>query len=273
MSSTASAPRFVLLRGLRLVRRDASHLQLGVDPPHRAVLPDHVDVRRLLDDLVVGCSTGGLSPVAARALDALRDAGLVRDTGAEAAAAGALARSVLALEGPVDLLEPVRRLLEPATVVRPAAGASGGPTDVSAALVAAHGVVPRERVDRLIRDGVPHLVVSLGPTVTIGPFVVPGVTACLRCVDARLSEADPRRGLVVEQAARLPALGGEAEDRALTSLAAAWAARDLATFLEGGRPSTWSAWTALEPDLRLTRTEWRRHPYCGCSWGEAVAAG
>ncbi len=65
------------------------------------------------------------------------------------------------------------------------------------------------------------------------PFVQPGVTACLRCLDAHEVALDPRRPLLVEQLARLPAAP---IDPAVLALAQTWAARDLATYLGGGRP-------------------------------------
>ena len=108
---------------------------------------------------------------------------------------------------------------------------------------------------------------------TLGPFVVPGATACLRCVDAHRGEADPRRGLVLEQAASLPALTRDRVDPALHALALAWAARDVVTFVEGGRPATWSATVRVDAGLRLAPQEWLRHSHCGCSWGDQLAAG
>ena len=93
-----------------------------------------------------------------------------------------------------------------------------------------------------MRDDLPHLVVrDHGPALTVGPFVAPGLTACLRCVDAHLGDADPRRALVVEQVATQPPLAPVATDPALRAVALSLAVRDLVTFAEGGRPTTWSA--------------------------------
>ena len=48
------------------------------------------------------------------------------------------------------------------------------------------GEFDRTLLDDLVRDGVPHHVVRVveGAPV-VGPFVLPGETACLRCVDDR----------------------------------------------------------------------------------------
>ena len=67
-------------------------------------------------------------------------------------------------------------------------------------LVAAGGEPVRETSTRYVRADVPHLLVrDAGARVTVGPFVEPGRTACLRCVDAHVGEGDPRRPVLVEQ--------------------------------------------------------------------------
>lgn len=111
-------------------------------------------------------------------------------------------------------------------------------------------------------DSLPHLAVRLGTeSVRIGPFVHPGVTACLRCLEAA--------GQPVE-----PPLAAYADvDPALRMVALAWAVRDLATWHSGQLPTTWSATVTIRADLRPEITQWPRHPHCGCSWGLALGAG
>ncbi len=126
----------------------------------------------------------------------------------------------------------------------------------------------RDPIDDLVREGAPHLlVVSRGGVLELGPFVSPGHTACLRCVDAHRAEPDPRRHLVVEQIAQAVAAGAfEPRDELLWSLALAWAVRDLVRFAEGSRPSTWSASYEIGPLDPPRSHEWERHPHCGCAW-------
>ena len=62
--------------GLHVVRRDDRHLQVGVDPPWRVVLPDEPGVRRLLGDLADGRPA---APETHRALLALTRAGMLAD--------------------------------------------------------------------------------------------------------------------------------------------------------------------------------------------------
>jgi hypothetical protein len=133
-------------------------------------------------------------------------------------------------------------------------------------LLVVTGPVPRESVDPLVRTGQPHLLVSgdAGGR-RLGPFVDPGRTACLRCVDAHEAEADPRLPFLVEQAA-MGSDGTEPVDPLLDMLALSWAARDLCRYLEGDEPSTWSTTVDLDPCGPPTVARWLRHPHCGCAW-------
>jgi bacteriocin biosynthesis cyclodehydratase domain-containing protein len=136
------------------------------------------------------------------------------------------------------------------------------------------GEPERELTDAWLRDQIPHIVVRMTEgRAVVGPFVVPGRTSCLRCLDAHHTDADPEWPLLVRQyaaaASRDRADGvPEPVDPALASLAVAWAARDVASYVDGVRPSTWSATLVLGSDLSSLETHsWLRHPECACSWG------
>lgn len=235
--------------GFVAVRRDDRTVQVGIDAPHRVILSDGHTERELLARLN---SASGVVP-------------------------GPADLPVLALLDEAGLLEPVRggrelgRLaIDASGEVRRAltgilAGAGLG-TDPAApvVLVADDGEITRDRVDPLMRSGRAHLTVAAdGRRWTVGPFVVPGTTACLRCVDAHRTETDPRRLVVAEQLARHPR--ARSHDPLLRDLALAWALRDLRTYLSGGRPATWSASYVLG-DGTPEEHRWRRHPHCGCAW-------
>jgi len=257
-----------LLPGLRLVRRDADHVQLGVDPPHRAVLRDLPAVRRLVSDLAVGNRPATPDPESGRALAAIIDAGLlVADDSARRRERVAGAR--VRVDATPDVTAGVTALLEAAGVppwTRPVAP--------DAVLLVTEGEVPRGRLDPLVRDEVPHLLVrDHGHEVVVGPFVAPGRTACLRCVDCHLGELDPRRGLAVEQAATQAPLVAAPGDATLRAVALSLAVRDLVTLAEGDQPATWSATLTVGRTLDLTPSRWLRHPACGCAWGELASAG
>jgi hypothetical protein len=282
--------RPALRPGLRVVRRDDRHLQVGVDPPHRLVVRDEPGIRRLLEDLRAGhpvTAPGGaalrclaalhhhdlLVDAAAldRALLAAEDPAAVAATFAQAglgagARLAARARSRVGVVAPADVATTAQALLGASGV---AADRDGDPTAVL--LVSLVPLCP-DRLDPHVRAGRPHLVVT--PTARgfrVGPFVVPGRTACVRCVDAHLGELDPRRAVVLEQLGRPPAGGLAPRDPALLSVALAWAVRDVVSFLDGDEPATWSASVDLGPDLAAERRAWRRHPHCGCAWGDLRA--
>jgi len=254
---------WLLRPGVRLARRDADHLQLGTDPPLAVVLPDSRAVRRLLVELAHGSPLTILDASTAPVLEALVAAGLVVAADDIAARVERRAGCRLEVDVPDGVLPALLRLV----------GESGlrlasSPAEASAALVWSEGEPPRARLDDWMRSGTPHLVVREGPGGTVlGPYVVPGATACLRCVDAHLGEKDPRRALMVEQVATTPPLRPSEPDPALRTLALAWAVRDLAAGAEGEVPATWSATVTLGR-LPPTVTTYRRHLHCGCAWAE-----
>jgi hypothetical protein len=157
------------------------------------------------------------------------------------------------VRAPTACLEPLTSVLALAGL-RPTAGAR------VALLVTDHD--DPSAADPWSVDSLPHLVVRLSAdAVRVGPFVHPGVTACLRCLDA----AGPRAE---------PALGAYADlDPALLMVGLGWAVRDLATWQAGQLPTTWSATVTIRADLQPDVVRWPRHPHCGCSWGLDVRAG
>lgn len=232
--------------GYKAVRRDRGLLQVGLDKPHRAVLPDTLDVRRLLTDLAAGQATMPTRLPARRAMLALLDADLARPAAPEEP----LPR--VGFDGPPALVSVAAAMLGPAS-----------PEPPQIVVMLSEGPLARTRVDPLVRTGTPHLVVESTPdTWTVGPLVVPGVTACLRCLDATYAEDDPRRALVLDQLVDAPV----PRDPLLEPLALSWAIRDALTHLAGRRPPTWSASLTLARDQEPVRRAWLRHPDCGCAW-------
>ena len=287
----AAFPERPALRpGVRVVRRDHDRLQVGLLPGERLLLPDDPAVRALLDAVAAGERPDlGSDRVRGWAL-ALLEHGLVVDrdevaglmssglprpvvhaalaqsgTGARERLAGR-ASATVGLEADGPWREETLALLAEAGL---RCVQRGGPATVRL-LVSPGGELPRPSLDGLMRSGAAHLVVSnVAGRVRVGPLVAPGLSACVRCVDAHAADRDPGHGLVLEQHG--PG-ADEPCDPLLMRLALALAVRDLASYVEGGLPATWSATVAVEPDLRLEREEWTRHPRCGCAWGEGLAS-
>jgi hypothetical protein len=237
--------------GLVVVRRDPRHLQVGIDPPRRVVLPDEPEVRRTLAALVRGTPLPD-DGSAGTTLAALVRAGLLAG-GAPAASGAGVSVSVSA---PPALAEELVALLR-------AAGVTVAP-DGTVRVIVAHGALRRDAVDPLVRHGACHLLATVTPWGwELGPFVVPGATACLRCVDAARAERDPHRGVVLDQVAAAGPPGPA--DPATRALALAWLTRDLQAYGRGERPTTWSA-TIEVADGMPREHQWLRHPHCGCAW-------
>ena len=275
--------------GLRAVRRDSRHLQVGIDPTARLVLPDGEPARRLLADLGAGSRPALDDPgvrgwcrelvergfvVDADALDQALRGPVPRESVLTAFAdVGPSATARLAARGSarvaVDATGPWR------TVALRAMAAAGLTVAASGARRVAHLLVDPadELLDELVRRSEPHLVVTgeVGP-ITVGPFVSPGLTACSRCVTAHRCDRDPGYATVREQYAASPD-SSVPPDPVLLQLAMAWVVRDLVSYVEGDVPATWSSTVVVDSRLTLARQRWLRHPVCGCSWGHELAAG
>ena len=295
----------LLAPGAVVTRRDDGHLQIGLTPPRALVLPESPTARAALGALTTGTAPDPrlLQPLLARLVDRglLIDGAALRrnlpgsTAGAHAVAAtyaqagldapDRLARRAarpVGIELPEALSRALAEILDPVELVRTLAALHGvstasGDQTPYAVLVAALGEIDRARVDRLSRADIPHLLLTFTEGVArLGPFVVPGQTACLRCVDAHLGERDPRRALVVQQYVGRPARPDgvpEPLDPAVVLATLAWGLRDVIAYVDGDTPGTWSRSVAIGPAMAQDWTAWTRHPHCGCAWDEAVIAG
>jgi bacteriocin biosynthesis cyclodehydratase domain-containing protein len=298
MTSHPGFPARPLLRpGVRVCRRADGVLQIGLDRSLAVVAADTVEVNEVLDGLRSGtppASPRQLSAAAARLCADLLDRNLVVDGDLWLATIGSATsdrvragltsvvadagldaqrvlerrrRTGVSVEG-VGLAEAVARagvLLE----------SSGIGTGRDVVLMICGTDPDRSLVDDWTREDLPHLFLTATEGVLrVGPFVVPGRTACLRCIDAHHTEHDPRRALVLQQYAEatLPRDGlPEPVPADLLDLALGYAVRDLVSWVDGLRPATWSATVRIDGGLELARTPWPRHPGCGCSWGQQLA--
>jgi len=301
----------VLRPGVHVLRRSASEVQVGLDPARAVVLPDRPPVRHLLDSLASPASTPQ-GAYDAEVLRLLADSGLLVDadtllpltpTAAGAARAGAARGGVAALallagDGTGALLRArgsrtvevascgAGEAAHVATRVAGLLAEAGGAArcldhdeppvtsgDGTVGVLVSVGEPPREHLDAWVRAQVPHLVVRLieGEGL-LGPFVLPGETACLRCVDAHHTDLDPAWPLLVAQHADAVKRGRadslpEPVDPVLATLVGAWAAREVLTRLEGVHPAVTSSTLRLDARATcLSSQVWARHPDCGCGW-------
>ncbi len=254
-----SSPPPRLRPGLHVLRRDAASVQVGLDAPHRLILPADERCLALLEALRHGVQSGPWDDVESRIVHDLRLAGLLDEHPAPPPRPHVVGLHDRELPGAAEQLTDLLQAAGDVVV-----SDDPGP-DLVVALAAAP--LPRTVVDPWLADGTVHLVVAgtgYPGGLRIGPLVEPGVTACVRCVDAAESERDPRRPLLLEQlATRTP---GPLEP-AVLALAVAWAARDVLGFLARRQATTWSATVDLGGGVPLVR-RWPRHPECGCCWDD-----
>ncbi|MCK0117396.1 ThiF family adenylyltransferase [Isoptericola sp. S6320L] len=126
-------------------------------------------------------------------------------------------------------------------------------------------VVRPETFTLLMSAGIPHLPVVVGEAdVTLGPFVLPGSTACTACWHRHATDADERWPELVDQLAELPAAPGQ--ETVLSVTAAALAAGQVLAHLDGTRPAAAGAVLEVTLPEAVARTRpVEAHPACPCT--------
>jgi hypothetical protein len=116
------------------------------------------------------------------------------------------------------------------------------------------------------RDGVPHLAVRASEAIgVVGPLVLPGRSACLRCLDLRKADADPAWPKVLAQAT-CARLRPEACDIVLAAMTATVAAAQALTFIDQVLVPVAVNGTleVVLPDWQWRRRTWPPHAACSC---------
>ena len=119
---------------------------------------------------------------------------------------------------------------------------------------------------RSVAPGVPHLLAEVrGAVGIVGPLVLPGRSACLRCLDLTRTDLDPQWPSVAAQLAS-PSRTHEACDGPLAVMVAAQAAQQVLALVDGTTdPASIGGTLELAlPDWRWRRRTWPVHPACGC---------
>jgi bacteriocin biosynthesis cyclodehydratase domain-containing protein len=124
-------------------------------------------------------------------------------------------------------------------------------------------VIPTSLHLPLLRRDLPHLPVVFGDgDVTVGPLVVPGASACLRCVDLTRRDADEAWPLIAAQLTAQPAVPRAAR---LELSAAASAVRAIDARLTGHGTALDGVAEVIPRDgSRPQRLTYAPHPECGC---------
>ncbi|MFF7179336.1 TOMM precursor leader peptide-binding protein [Streptomyces sp. NPDC008121] len=157
---------------------------------------------------------------------------------------------------------------------RPAAcgpGESGREPGLSLVVVA-----PRDGLGAYVPDpvpahgwmatGTPHLYAGvLEATGVVGPLVLPGETACARCVQEERTDREPVWPRLLAQWRSGPPHALPACDMSLATAVAGMAAAHALSFLDGESPATVGArWEVSLPVLEWRAEQVRPHPACPC---------
>lgn len=112
---------------------------------------------------------------------------------------------------------------------------------------------------------VPHLLAEVRDAVgVVGPLVLPGRSACLRCLDHVRTDLDPDWPALSVQ---LTERATVACDAVLAAAVSAQAALQVLTLLDGTMPASVGGTLELAlPDWRWRRRSWDPHPDCDCRW-------
>ncbi|NIZ91474.1 ThiF family adenylyltransferase [Kineococcus rubinsiae] len=143
-----------------------------------------------------------------------------------------------------------------------------GPADL--VVLVDHHAARSASAQQLLAQDVPHLSVVVRDTdAVVGPLVLPGRTACLRCLDLHRTDADPGWPLALDQlstAALSPTAAGTAhEETATATLLAGLVALQVLAHLDGLTPLARGATLeVLLPEGVVQVRRWLPHPECGC---------
>lgn len=131
----------------------------------------------------------------------------------------------------------------------------------------------RAECDRVITDGLvradqPHLVLrARAGGAVVGPLVLPGHTACVRCTDLTRRDTDPGWPTLLPQLMRI----AEPVTAVLTDWAASMAVAQSLSFLNLATAEVCGGTIEIAPEDYQTRfRSWPMHPGCGCGWGAAA---
>jgi hypothetical protein len=287
--------RPMLRPGLKVLRRDPWTLQLGLDWPGVTALRDTEALRAVLGAIdgfrdiagvALAASDAGPSREECEAvLSLLIDCGAVVDytprlvpalgESTESAwwllagpgraitdVVNARERSCLWLSGTGSVADGVNRLSSSAGL-----RVCHDPAAATVVVLASDREPSRDVTDAVMHSGLPHLWAYVRELVgVVGPFVVPGITACLRCVDAARASTDPAWPTLLQSAAAKPQPVPPC-DTVLASLVAAWAVQEVALYASDIRPQTCGRVIEVPQGWGPAESvQFEPHPACGCSW-------
>ncbi len=137
----------------------------------------------------------------------------------------------------------------------------------------ASGLLPDPALSQeLMRSGTPHLYAGvLETTGSVGPFVLPGQSACGHCLSLLRSDRDPAWPVLLAQHCSGRSGSVPACDTALATTVAGLAALHCLIYLDGGSPPSVGARVEVSMvDGSMRRHRLGPHPDCGCCWASGT---
>jgi bacteriocin biosynthesis cyclodehydratase domain-containing protein len=128
----------------------------------------------------------------------------------------------------------------------------------------------RELPAMLATKLVPHLAVSASEAIgVVGPLVLPGRSACLRCLDLTRAERDPAWPLILAQLSAQAGADPPGCDTVLATMVAAQAVAQALAFIDQDGQAAAVTNGTLElvlPGWQWRRRTWPPHPRCECRY-------
>jgi bacteriocin biosynthesis cyclodehydratase domain-containing protein len=114
------------------------------------------------------------------------------------------------------------------------------------------------------RRRLPHLLIEeRDDAILVGPLVLPGRSACIRCLDLHRRDRDPAWPAIAAQLATAPGrISTAATSTAL--IATGVAAGEVLGFIDGLETEALEASIEVRPLARIRRRSWHPHPSCAC---------
>ncbi|MEI2670423.1 MAG: hypothetical protein V9G13_04695 [Marmoricola sp.] len=237
---------FRLVEGAQITRLGGGTLQIYLDPARRVRVVDSPQNRDLLRRLRAP-GEGEIDPIN-RTLQLLREQGLV----------STITSITIAEQRLVDA-----RVFTRGLELSPTTWRSLGLRRVSRLQNANFAILigkTQTSSQTVTNAQIPHVLGDYpGGTPRLGPFIVPGTTPCLACIEPQALDDDPL-------AATTPSADPPRDDSA-QGLLQSFLLQDLLTWLRGELPWTWARTILLGTNPQTSRLrDWLRHPECTCTW-------
>jgi bacteriocin biosynthesis cyclodehydratase domain-containing protein len=255
-----------------VVWRDPFSLQFGVEPVRVILREVSTAEERMIAALATGVSRSGLTMIATSSGVGEREIAslLERLDGLLLAPTETTPQRCVAIVGRGPTVDRIADAVAVAGVaVMVGDSLPDSPCDLGVAV--GHHVLDPESYGFWLRRDLPHLPVIFGEeSVTVGPLVEPGTTACLYCLEHYRRDADASWSAIASQ---LWGRRARSETPLVSIEVAARVARLVLRRLDGAvAPAATSVRIDVETGEAVPRV-WMPHPQCGCIGLPAGVAG